>query len=219
MTAYKLGTVESANLIELLIATGAAIYVGIRAYVRHADGSMDEIAGIRGQASAVAVLSAGAAATVTVSAGFEVREDVSLQPTDAIVIEVYGDITSPPSALLATYITEQLGGTKLNAGAWTVYYRLRRTRAVGGLSTFYFRFGITGDDSYIENFSWTLPPLLIETITANNFPMDYLPSPVKAQQLTSKVSGATIQLISQDYPLTMLKKDKAKELKSKWTPP
>ena len=63
------------------------------------------------------------------------------------------------------------------------------------------------------------PPPVVEIIVANDFPMAYLESPVKAQQLTSKVSGATIQLVSQDYPLTMLKKDKAKELKSKWTPP
>jgi hypothetical protein len=56
-----------------------------------------------------------------------------------------------------------------------------------------------------------------ETIVAKNFPMDYLPSPAKAAQLTSKVSGATITKNTQDYPLTLLKKDKAQELKSKWT--
>jgi hypothetical protein len=61
------------------------------------------------------------------------------------------------------------------------------------------------------------PVAVAETIVAKNFPMDYLPSPVKAQQLTSKVSGATITTVSQDYPLTLLKKDKAQELKSKWT--
>jgi hypothetical protein len=59
--------------------------------------------------------------------------------------------------------------------------------------------------------------VLIETIVAKDFPMDYLPSPVKAMQLISKVSGATIQQVSQDYPLTLIKKDKAAELKSKWT--
>jgi len=56
-----------------------------------------------------------------------------------------------------------------------------------------------------------------ETIVAKNFPMDYLPSPTKATQLTSKVSGATITKNTQDYPLTLLKKDKAQELKTKWT--
>jgi hypothetical protein len=58
-------------------------------------------------------------------------------------------------------------------------------------------------------------PAIVETIVAKNFPMDYLPSPVKAEQLISKVSGATIQMISQDYPLTMIKSGKAEELKSK----
>jgi hypothetical protein len=57
---------------------------------------------------------------------------------------------------------------------------------------------------------------IIETIVAKNFPMDYLPSPIKAEQLISKVSGATIQMVSQDYPLTMIKSGKAEELKSKW---
>jgi hypothetical protein len=47
--------------------------------------------------------------------------------------------------------------------------------------------------------------------------MDYLPSPVKAEQLISKVSGATITKINQDFPLTVLKKDKAQELRSKFT--
>jgi hypothetical protein len=59
-------------------------------------------------------------------------------------------------------------------------------------------------------------PAIVEAIVAKNFPMDYLPSPVKAGQLISKVSGATIQMISQDYPLTMIKSGKAEELKSKW---
>jgi hypothetical protein len=56
-----------------------------------------------------------------------------------------------------------------------------------------------------------------ETIVAKNFPMDYLPSPTKATQLTSKVSGATITTVSQDYPLTLIKKDKAQELMSKFS--
>jgi hypothetical protein len=60
-------------------------------------------------------------------------------------------------------------------------------------------------------------PAITETIVAQNFPMNYLPSPTKAAQLTSKVSGATITTVSQDYPLTLIKKDKAQELKSKFS--
>jgi hypothetical protein len=58
---------------------------------------------------------------------------------------------------------------------------------------------------------------ITETIVAKDYPMYYLSSPTKAQQLTSKVIGATITKINQDYPLTLIKKDKAQELKSKWT--
>jgi hypothetical protein len=61
------------------------------------------------------------------------------------------------------------------------------------------------------------PPAVVETIVAKDYPMGYLPSPAKAEQLTSKVSGATIQQASQDYPLGTIKKGKATELKSKWT--
>jgi hypothetical protein len=56
-----------------------------------------------------------------------------------------------------------------------------------------------------------------EAIVAKNFPMGYLPSPTKAVQLISKVSGATITTVSQDYPLTLIKKDKAAELRSKFS--
>jgi hypothetical protein len=47
--------------------------------------------------------------------------------------------------------------------------------------------------------------------------MDYLPSPAKAAQLTSKVSGATITTVSQDYPAILIKSGKAQELRSKFS--
>jgi hypothetical protein len=65
---------------------------------------------------------------------------------------------------------------------------------------------------------WSFQALgIVETIVAKDFPMEYLPTPTKAEQLTSKASGATIQIVSQDYPLTLIKKDKANILKSKFT--
>jgi hypothetical protein len=67
------------------------------------------------------------------------------------------------------------------------------------------------------NVKYTFLPVIIETIVAKDYPMNYLPTPIKAMQLTSKVSGATIIKVSQDYPLTLLKKGKAEELRSKWT--
>ena len=150
--AYILGISESATLKELYIDNSATIYVGIRVSVIHADGSETRL---DTQALAVVPYAAGTAQTTTLSAGYSILNDVALSPTDAIKIEVYGDVTSPPAALLATFITEQLGASVLNAANWTVYYRLRRTAKVGTTSYFYFRFGIAGDDSYITNFTWT----------------------------------------------------------------
>jgi hypothetical protein len=69
---------------------------------------------------------------------------------------------------------------------------------------------------YNVKFAYMSLAAVIETIVAKNFPMDYLPSPAKAEQLTSKVSGATIQLVNKDLPLTLIKKGKANELKSKF---
>jgi hypothetical protein len=54
-------------------------------------------------------------------------------------------------------------------------------------------------------------------IVANSFPMLYLAKPIKAQELKSKIEGATITTIAQDYPKELLKSGKAKETRSKWT--
>ena len=158
LTAYILGTSQSAVLKELTIDTSTTIYVGIRVWVRHVDGSETEVLGLAGQASAIVPYSAGTAQTITLNAGFEVASDVNLVSTDAIRVDVYADISNPPTALLCSFVTEQLGANILNSASWTVYYRLRRTKSVGGMSTFYYRFGVAGDDSYITNFTWTPAP-------------------------------------------------------------
>jgi hypothetical protein len=56
----------------------------------------------------------------------------------------------------------------------------------------------------------------VETITAKNFPMLYVSKPVKTQELISKVEGATITKVANDFPEELIKSGKAKELKSKW---
>jgi hypothetical protein len=59
-------------------------------------------------------------------------------------------------------------------------------------------------------------PPAVETITANSYPMQYLPLPLKAMELASKVENATIISIALDYPLKLIKKGKAQELRSKF---
>jgi hypothetical protein len=61
---------------------------------------------------------------------------------------------------------------------------------------------------------WKRPA--VETITANSYPMEYLPLPLRAMELASKVENATIITVALDYPLKLIKKDKAQELRSKF---
>jgi hypothetical protein len=48
--------------------------------------------------------------------------ETSLNPTDAIVVRVYQRFEGYSWQVAATFITPQLGATKLNATTWTVYY-------------------------------------------------------------------------------------------------
>ena len=63
---------------------------------------------------------------------------------------------------------------------------------------------------------YTEVPAVTETIVAKTFPMAYLEKAATVQELTSKVEGATITHIAKDFPETLLKKGKSKELRSKW---
>lgn len=46
--------------------------------------------------------------------------------------------------------------------------------------------------------------------------MLYRFEPVTSKELRSRVSGATITKVAQEYPQILLKSGKAKELRSKW---
>jgi len=62
----------------------------------------------------------------------------------------------------------------------------------------------------------TFTPAIVETIVAKNFPMTYLAEPLKAKELVSRVSGATITHVAKDYPEKLIKSGKAEELRSKF---
>ena len=65
--------------------------------------------------------------------------------------------------------------------------------------------------------AFIVPPAFVETITAMSFPMLYLSKPVTAEELISKVEGATITKIAKDFPEQLLKAGKARELRSSWS--
>ncbi len=60
------------------------------------------------------------------------------------------------------------------------------------------------------------PPAILETIIAMDFPMLWRAETVTAKELRSRVSGATITRVSQDFPSLIFKTGKVKELRSKW---
>jgi len=160
---YKLLTTESASLVEILtyyqMGGSPVCYYGIRVWKRSAAGVETEITA--GNAVAVVSCPAGGSGSFTIGATWTCPL-TDLDPTDRIVVRVYADNSNPPTTLRAEYITEALGADTLDNALWTVYYRVRRLRFYDPdteLYTywFYFRFGISGDDSYIENFSWTPP--------------------------------------------------------------
>jgi len=59
-------------------------------------------------------------------------------------------------------------------------------------------------------------PVLVETIVAKTFPMLYLSKPATAQELISKIEGATVKHVAKDYPEKLIKEGKTKELRSKF---
>ena len=61
------------------------------------------------------------------------------------------------------------------------------------------------------------PVILVETIAAKTFPMLYLSKPVTAQELISKVEGATVKHVAKDFPEALIKDGKAEELRSKFS--
>jgi len=104
---------------------------------------------------------------------------ISLNPSDSIVVRVYGYDEWSKSKCLATFTTSQLGITYIPASTWTVYYyiRIRNYFLIRQWYTnYYFYWGISSKDSRIENFiptpitTTTYVPTTITTIT------DYLGS-------------------------------------------
>ena len=174
LEAYILGTTESASLEEVTGCTvdksTESFHIGIRVYIRHADGSETEVT--PGSTVAIAELPTGADTTTTISGTWDCP-DTSLSDTDAIVVRVRcvcgTGWTEGAATTIAEFITEQLGATKLDASTWTVYYRVRRDEVYNPILKiyywdYYFRFGISGDDSYIEGFSYSVVAKLIRCI-------------------------------------------------------
>jgi hypothetical protein len=191
--------------------------IGIRVWKRSTDGTETEITG--GTPVAQADLTNLQDQTLNVRTGTgAITSPIPLDPTDRLVVRVYiysigwVQLMDGLHERLLVWVSDPLNATQINPSTITVYYYVFLSTPDDNE---YFLYG--NDYSRLENVILSIPTVAVETIVAKNFPMNYLPSPAKVAQLTSKVSGATITTVSQDYPLTLIKKDKAQELISKFS--
>jgi hypothetical protein len=152
LTAYKLLPTNTTLYTEKSVAR-IYTYVGIRVWKRSAAGVETEITA----GKAVARVTYGT--TYGVYSATWSCPSTPLDPTDAIVVRVY-DCASDGTigALIAEFITEQLGAKSLDASTWTVYYWLRYV-TVEYVEYVQFRFGDSTYNSRIENFTWTPAPV------------------------------------------------------------
>jgi hypothetical protein len=131
-------------------------YIGIKIWKRDENGNETPIASL-------VVAIANSDVTALVSATWYNSSQQSLGYYDAVVVRVYANDYSPPTTLKATFITEQLGAQSLDVATWTVRYHIYRRMFpvdTDAVTEYQFRFGSSGYNSRIENFTWTVgtPP-------------------------------------------------------------
>jgi len=155
LLAYILGTAQSdiARSYTGSYADLVSASWGIRVWVRHSDGSMEEVTG----GSPVAIVTRTGPGSGIQSNTWSCPE-TSLVATDAIQIRVYMRFGTGTWVTMANWLTEQLGATQLDAITWTVYYYTVLTwdaELAESVATFYW--GTSTYNSRIENFSYTIP--------------------------------------------------------------
>jgi hypothetical protein len=166
LTAYKLLTTQS-TIPECTVMntySGNFLithYLGIRAWKRASNGSETEI----GTAGTIKAIASGFDSGL-ISGSWSVPA-TALDPTDAIVVRVYGDFFTPPTTLLKTFITERLGTSGLRDATWTVYYYLERYYSASLNQTEYRFCFDNGYNSRIENFSYISPPTVLTDAATN----------------------------------------------------
>jgi hypothetical protein len=156
LTAYVLGTSQT-TLYRVVSYSQSAYFesgdFGFRVWKRDVNGVETEITD--GSPVVVATLLLGDVGLYDKAWNCP---QVSLNPTDAIVVRVYARPYGGSWNLLATFITVQLGTTILNSATWTVYlycqYEAYEDPYTGQISyRLRFWWGTTTYNSRIENFT------------------------------------------------------------------
>jgi len=150
LSAYILGTSQSAVSGHYSVPVDTGYYWGIRVWKRASDGTETEITS--GTPVAQVARSSGAGLQ---SATWDCPL-TSLVGSDAVVVRVYERTGGATTwTLCAEFITEQLGGQSLDAATWTVYYYTAVTAYAA-----VFWWGTSTYNSRIVNFTWTPVPVI-----------------------------------------------------------
>ena len=148
---YKLNTTRTTTSKNMLINVETTVtrqYLGIRVWAKHADNSETELT-----SGTAIIIASGSTAGLKSASG--TSPSGNLVSSDSIVVRVYADDFTPPTDIIATFETEQLGASNLDGATWTVYYYLLRTK-IGTLYYYYFYWGTSTYDSNIANFQWSI---------------------------------------------------------------
>jgi hypothetical protein len=149
LTAYQLKTVNSVTLTSV---SGDYPYWGIRVFVRHANGTEEEVT----DGTPVCQIFVSSPGWYNASWDCPSR---ALQPTDTIVVRLYNaSSSSGPWTLKRTWITEQLNAQRLDDSTWVVFYYFDVQVAIVDyiVTSFIFRHGSATYNSRIEGFAYTL---------------------------------------------------------------
>ena len=170
LTAYSLGTANSATQGNWAPGNSLPVHLGMRVWKRSSAGTETEIT----SGSPVATVSRTATGLGYQSATWTPPE-TSLETTDSIVVRVYGNTAYPPTTLRATFTTGQLGADKLDPEEWIVQYWTRfGSIAQGGSDWFW---GTSAYDNQITGFTHSIATSPRDPLDDNTLNWTASPSP------------------------------------------
>ena len=151
LNAYKLNIPESTSYTyNTQSGSGYGASWGIRAWVRHSNGTEQEISLDAQTGTPKAVVSRGSGSGV--QSGTVTVAQTGLQLTDSLVVRVYVQVGESDWTLCATFTTEQVQTTTLQAATWTVYYYTYAAwNRYTQMTTARFYWGTTTYNSRIQN--------------------------------------------------------------------
>ncbi|MFO7618344.1 MAG: Ig-like domain-containing protein [Thermoplasmata archaeon] len=144
LVTYNLGLNQSSTAQDTGgLGNNVNLYAGIRVWKRSSGGTETEIT------SGTSVAIAWSSSTGIWSNTWT-PPATPMDPTDSIVVRVYVNTATPPTALQATFTTEQLGATSLDANTWTLYYYMSRA---GNPTGSRWHWGTDTNNSRIDGFT------------------------------------------------------------------